>query len=91
MGADIEAEMHIRAWALTEKAIISHFEKIDQQRRAYLQQCCTELGMEPMLAQDVAMIAYTNFLGMQQLYPKPSLEKAKRLGELSFNKFVKEL
>jgi len=90
-GTDIEAEMHIRAWALKDKSIASHLEKIDQQRQNYLSQCYVQLGLDETLANDIAMIGYANFLGMQQLHPKPDAETVKRLAALAFSKFIKEI
>ena len=89
-GSDIDAEMHIRAWALKEPSIVTHLAKIDAQRQAYLQQCFEELGMDNVLAKDVAMIAYAQFLGLQQIHPKPDTATILRLSGLASNQFFGE-
>lgn len=87
---DLEAEMHIRAWALKEPMIAGHLEKIDTQRQAYLQQCFIDMQVPVQLATDIAMIAYAQFLGMQQLHPKPDFATISRLAELTSSKFFEE-
>jgi len=88
---DLEAEMHIRAWALQEPMIVGHLEKIDSQRQSYLQQCYVEMLVPAELAQDIAMIAYAQFLGMQQLYPKPDFATVSRMAELAASKFFEDI
>jgi len=88
---DLEAEMHIRAWALQEPMIVGHLEKIDSQRQSYLQQCYVEMQVPVELAQDIAMIAYAQFLGMQQLYPKPDFATVSRMAELAASKFFEDI
>ncbi len=85
---NIEAEMHIRAWALQEKTISKHFIRIDQQRQQYLQSCYQELGIKPELAEDIAMMAYAQFLGFQQMSPKPSQDTVNRLAVLAMQTFL---
>jgi AcrR family transcriptional regulator len=85
---NIEAELHIRAWALKEPKIASHLAKIDQQRQGYLADCYVELGMEKKQAEDIALMAYANFLGMQQVYPKPSIETVLRISALGAKTFI---
>lgn len=80
---NIEAEKHIRAWALKEPVIAPHLAKIDQQRRDYLSACYVELGMEQCAANDVALMAYANFLGMQQVYPAPTIEEVLRVSAMA--------
>ncbi len=88
---NIEAEMHIRAWALKEPNIAKHLEKIDQQRQDYLANCYIELGMEKTQAQDIALIAYANFLGMQQVQPKPTMETVLRVSAMASKAFMPQL
>lgn len=85
---NIEAEMHIRAWALKEKSIAIHLAKIDQQRQDYLAQCYTELGLPKEEAQDIALMAYANFLGMQQIHPRPSIETVLRVTAMASQAFL---
>lgn len=85
---NIEAEMHIRAWALKEQSIAVHLEKIDQLRQDYLANCYIELGMEKAQAQDIALMAYANFLGMQQIHPKPSVEAVLRISAMASKAFI---
>lgn len=85
---NIEAEMHIRAWALKEKTIAKHLERIDQQRQSYLAHCYIELGMDKDQAQDIALMAYANFLGMQQIHPKPSMETVLRVSAMASKVFM---
>lgn len=82
-GNNIEAEKHIRAWALKEPVIITHLEKIDSQRREYLAECYVELGLKQEKANDVALMAYANFLGMQQVHPAPSIEEVLRVSAMA--------
>jgi len=88
---DIEAEMHLRAWALKEASIGVHLEKIDDRRQQYLIACFKELGMAPEMAVDVAMIAYAQLLGLLQLRPKPSMETILRLSGLASSRFFESL
>jgi len=88
---NIEAEMHIRAWALKESNIAVHLEKIDQQRQDYLANCYIELGMDKAQAQDIALMAYANFLGMQQIQPKPSMETVLRVSAMASKAFMPAL
>ncbi len=85
---NIEAELHIRAWALKEPKIALHLAQIDQQRQGYLSDCYIELGMEKIQAQDIALMAYANFLGMQQVYPKPSITTVLRISALGAKTFM---
>ncbi len=85
---NIEAELHIRAWALKEPKIASHLVKIDNQRQAYLMACYIEIGIEKMQAQDMALMAYANFLGMQQVYPRPSMSTVLRISALGAKTFM---
>ena len=87
-GNNIEAEKHIRAWALKEPVITTHLEKIDSQRREYLAECYVELGLNESQAKDVALMAYANFLGMQQVYPAPSIEEVLRVSAMASNAFL---
>jgi AcrR family transcriptional regulator len=88
---NIEAEMHIRAWALKDQSIAAHLEKIDKQRQDYLANCYIELGMEKVQAQDIALVAYANFLGMQQIHPKPSMETVLRVSAMASKAFMPQL
>jgi len=90
-GNNIEAELHIRAWALKEPKIAVHLGKIDQQRQQYLVSCYVELGMDTELAHDVATMAYSSFLGLQQIYPKPSIETILRVSALGSKTFIEDL
>lgn len=90
-GNNIEAELHIRAWALKESKISAHLAKIDEQRQQYLVSCYVDLGMEVTLANDVATMAYSSFLGLQQIYPKPSIETILRVSALGSTTFLKDL
>ncbi|GAA6171604.1 hypothetical protein NBRC116592_12740 [Colwellia sp. KU-HH00111] len=82
-STNIEAEVHIRAWALKDPTISVHLQKIDTQRQEYLAQCYFELGLEQSQAKDVALMAYANFLGMQQIHPTPSVEDALRVSVMA--------
>lgn len=84
------AEIHIRAWALKEPQISEHLGKIDTQRRNYLAQCYCELGLTESRAKDVALLAYSNFLGMQQINPKPSIEENLRVSAMAAKAFLPE-
>ncbi len=81
-GSNIEAELHIRAWALKEPKIALHLGKIDAQRQQYLASCYVDLGMQAELAEDVAIMAYSSFIGLQQIYPKPSIETILRISAM---------
>ena len=86
-GTNIEAELHIRAWALKEPHIGIHLAKIDQQRQQYLKTCSVALGVQPALAPDVATMAYSSFLGLQQIHPKPSIETVLRISAMGSKAF----
>ncbi|ESP91428.1 TetR/AcrR family transcriptional regulator [Pseudoalteromonas luteoviolacea] len=83
-----EAELHIRAWALKTPSIKAHLEKIDQQRIAYLAECYLGLGLEEQAAADHAMMAYANFLGMQQIHPTPDTEEVLRITALGMKSLL---
>lgn len=85
---NILAEMHIRAWALKDKSIAQHLGKIDQQRQDYLANCYLELGVEEKSAKDIALVAYANFLGMQQIHPTPTLETVLRVTAMASKAFL---
>lgn len=87
----MEAERHIRAWALKEPSIGQHLEKIDQQRRDYLAACYQELGLPQQQAQDVALIAYANFLGMTQIYPAPAPDDIERVTNIAMKALIPNL
>jgi AcrR family transcriptional regulator len=88
---NMEAEIHIRAWALNESFIIKHLEKVDAQRQLFLKQCYIELGMSNELATDIAMINYAKFLGLLQLHPKPNITTMLRVSEIASRIFRKDL
>jgi AcrR family transcriptional regulator len=90
-NTNIEAETHIRAWALKNSEISVHLQKIDNQRQEYLAQCYVELGADRPTAKDVALLAYANFLGMQQIHPKPSIEDALRISVMASKAFLPNL
>ncbi|MDO6525223.1 TetR/AcrR family transcriptional regulator [Motilimonas sp. 1_MG-2023] len=90
-SSNIEAENHIRAWALKEPSIARHLEKIDSQRQTYLAQCYIELGLEPRHAKDVALMAYSSFLGMQRIHPAPSKEEILRVSAMALKTFIPNL
>ena len=85
---NVEAELHIRAWALKEPVISKHLAKIDTQRRDYLAHCYHELGLSQEKARDVALLAYANFLGMQQVQPTPSIEDSLRVSAMAARAFL---
>lgn len=87
---NIEAEMHIRAWALKEPGISDYLARVDHQRQDYLKQCYLELGVDRELAQDIAMISYAQFLGLLQIHPTPSLKTMLRLSGLVSSTFFPE-
>lgn len=87
-GQNIEAEMHIRAWSLKENSIALHLGKIDQQRQDYLAGCYRDLGLDDQAAKDIALMAYANFLGMQQVHPRPSIETVLRVTTMASKAFL---
>ena len=87
---DIEAEMHIRAWALKEPGLSYYLARVDEQRQDYLKHCYTELGVDPALARDIAMVSYAQFLGLLQLHPRPDTETMLRLSGLLSRQFFPE-
>lgn len=84
---NIEAEMHIRAWALKDPSIAPYLAEVDQHRQQYLKQCYIELGVNSVLADDIAMISYAQFLGLLQLYPKPDNDTMLRLSGMVSRQF----
>lgn len=87
---NIDAELHIRAWALKTPSIRPHLEKIDHQRKAYLAECYEGLGLDKQMASDYALMAYANFLGMQQVQPKPDTEEVLRVVALGMSLLLKQ-
>ncbi|WP_125721349.1 TetR/AcrR family transcriptional regulator [Pseudoalteromonas rubra] len=73
-ATDIEAELHIRAWALKDTSIGQHLCTIDTQRQDYLKTCYLELGLDATQAEQLATTSYASFLGLQQLYPRLSVQ-----------------
>lgn len=84
------AETHIRAWALKEPVIKEYLAKIDGKRQQYLADCYSDMGVEEGMAKDIALIAYSNFLGMQQIYPTPSIETVLRVTALGSKTFLEK-
>lgn len=89
-GHNLLTELHIRAWALKEPKIAEHLGVIDTQRQQYLSQCYFELGIEKTLADDIAVMAYASFLGMQQIYPSLPIETVLRVTTLGSKTFIEE-
>jgi len=89
-GHNLLTELHIRAWALKEPKIAEHLGFIDSQRQQYLSQCYVELGIEKLLADDIAVMAYSSFLGMQQIYPRLPIETVLRVTTLGSKKFIED-
>lgn len=90
-GHNLLTELHLRAWALKEVSIAKHLGVIDTQRQEYLAQCYVDLGIEKAMAEDIATKAYSSFLGMQQIYPKLSVETILRVTSLGSKKFLEDL
>ena len=89
-GHNLLTELHIRSWALKEAKIAEHLAVIDTQRQQYLSQCYVDLGIEKALADDIAVMAYSSFLGMQQIYPRLSIETILRVTSLGSKKFIED-
>jgi AcrR family transcriptional regulator len=87
---DIEAEIHIRAWSLTEPFISEYLEKIDARRQAYLQSCYQELELPNELAHKLATMSYAQFLGLLHLKPQPSIHQCIELSTLLAKSLLKE-
>lgn len=87
----IGSENHIRAWALKEPVIVEYLAKIDSKRQQYLFDCYVEMGLDKDLAKDVALMAYANFLGMQQIHPAPSMDTILRITALGSKTFLGDL
>lgn len=83
-------ETHIRAWALKEPIIKEYLAKIDNTRQQYLADCYIGMGLDTELANDVALMAYANFLGMQQIHPTPPIETVLRVTVLSSKTFLEK-
>jgi AcrR family transcriptional regulator len=88
---NVEAEHHIRAWALKEPTIRQHLEKIDGQRQGYLAECYQELGLSQQQAKDVALIAYSSFLGMAQIQPAPTAVEIERVTLMAIKALIPNL
>lgn len=87
---DIEAEMHIRAWALKNNQVASHLGVIDSHRQGYLQECYVGIGLQLSLARDLAMASYATFLGMLQMYPHQDKDTCLRISSLMGRKILEE-
>ena len=84
------AETHIRAWALKEHVIKEYLAKIDNKRQQYLADCYSDMGLDESLAKDLALMAYANFLGMQQIHPTPSIETVLRVTTMGSKTFLEK-
>ncbi|MDO3385656.1 TetR/AcrR family transcriptional regulator [Gilvimarinus sp. SDUM040013] len=82
------AETCIRAWAFTEPIIETYLEKIDTERQRFLFDCYVDMGVRKEMAKDLAIMGYANFLGMQQIRPKPSIETVLRISSLGTKIFL---
>jgi len=89
-GHYLLTELHIRAWALKDPKIAEHLGIIDTQRQQYLSQCYVDLGIDKTLADDIAVMAYSSFLGMQQIYPALPIETVLRVTSLGSKKFIED-
>lgn len=87
----IMVDHHIRAWALKEPSIRRHLEKIDRQRQDYLAECYREIGLPPQQAKDVALVAYSSFLGMAQIYPTPTPVEVERVTNIAMQALLPNL
>lgn len=87
---NIEAEVHIRAWALREPCICEYLEQIDKLRRGFLSQCYQEIGMPIDQAEQVALLSYASFLGLLQVYPRPNIETCLAVSTLSSKSLLKD-
>ena len=85
------AETHIRAWALKEPVIKEYLAKIDDTRQQYLAECFMDMGLDEAMAKDVALMAYANFLGMQQIHPTPSIETVLRVTTMGSKTFLEKV
>ncbi|MCG7561561.1 TetR/AcrR family transcriptional regulator [Pseudoalteromonas sp. McH1-42] len=90
-ATDIEAELHIRAWALKDASIQHHLSTIDTQRQHYLKTCYLELGLDQTRAEHLATTSYASFLGLQQLYPRLSVQDCLALSSQQAKTQLKEL
>ncbi|RJE77720.1 transcriptional regulator [Pseudoalteromonas sp. MSK9-3] len=88
---NIEAEVHIRAWSLTEPFIAEHLKKIDTHRQSYLQTCYQELGLPAELAHKLAIMSYSQFLGLLHLKPQPSIHQCLELSTLLAKSFLQDI
>lgn len=87
---NIEAEVHIRAWALREPGICAVLEKIDHLRQSFLATCYQEIGMPPAQAEQVALLSYASFLGLLQVYPRPTMTTCLEISALSSKSLLKD-
>jgi len=90
-ASNIDAERHIRAWALREPTIVQHLEQIDHQRTQYLSECYQGLGIDKSRAMDIATLTYSNFLGMLFMYPQPSIDTALRISALASKTLIADI
>lgn len=84
----IGSEIHIRAWALKESVVKEYLAKIDIKRQQYLADCYMSLGIDEAKAKDIALMAYANFLGMQQIHPAPTIETVLRITAMGSKTFL---
>lgn len=74
-------EVAIRAWALQDKEVQAFQARLDTRRLAYLQELFGELGNPPALAQIMAQLFYSIYVGSSHIVPE--LPKEKLYAELS--------
>ena len=90
LSSQNDPEIHIRAWALTDKKAKETVNRVDQQRIEYLVQLYTDLGLEQSEAHIVAQTIYSVMIGAQYLFPllkyQDVLEMFKFIANLNLNR-----
>jgi AcrR family transcriptional regulator len=76
--SDSELEVAIRAWAQQDSLAMSYQERVDRQRVDYLCELF-RLVVDEELAEAMALIRYSFYIGAQQIRPALSLEQYTRL------------
>jgi AcrR family transcriptional regulator len=83
-------DVALRAWALQDEQVRVHQQRIDQQRLAYLEAVVFATRADQMLAQQLARVLYSLYVGSQHIIPPIQGEDLGALYQLVQQWFAKE-
>jgi AcrR family transcriptional regulator len=83
-------DVALRAWALQDEQVRVHQQRIDQQRLAYLEAVVFATRADRIVAQQLARILYSLYVGSQHIIPPIEGEDLSALYQLVQQWFAKE-